>query len=871
MADRVIVSLNNCVYHPLKLNHIVKPAVVLIGRDTATKKRVYFQSTVKPFFYVEDWVLNGLSKQSLYNLGVVKNEYSSARTLRNRLTRKLIVKHPLAVDDVVRYLKKMHRANTYEADLAKISGLPIRFLTQHNIRSGFEVLNHEVIPREVEPCLRYWAFDLEWLSSKKSSVNPKKDEPIAMFSWYDSFEDKIFTVHWHEKGFKPCSGKHVVYQVEDEKALLAFLFEKLDEQNPDLLTAHNLYRADMTKWLARILKHRLDLNKLSPKPFRSVDMRRRITIKGRILFDMLAAFKFYTNKELRSYSLEFIAENEKLGYPKIRFKHPTLKYWEDSAPICFDMLDSNIKAYLKHIGVKNDFRPSYIIYLRNYFDVKILLAYEKKHNLIEFFNSLRSFAGCLFEDIFLKHKIFDAVLLRMCSGKTALPTGKASRGASGGFRGALVLEPEQGFYENVVCIDFKRQYPSIIRAMNISPETFAGEAYRDIEKFVESHLAKGHCVAYDKHFAYAFKRKPKGLMVKVVNHFWKQRDIYEAKAKRAAEEGKKEEEKIAKFKAFQSKQILNATFGVMSFSGFRLHSVPCSAAIAFMARQGSLRVIEMLEESGYKVIYGDTDSVFFISTQNIEELNKLLNDLSKKLNAEMRAKWNALQDPFTIDLKRIYSTFYIPSKKRYAGLYVWDEKRGFTKGFEWKGLESIRSDSSRLEQETQREILRMLLEKADKEEIAEFWFETLKKLSKKEFELWQTGYPEKLGKPFEMVNGKITEYGYGNKAPAHIKAVYYSNKYLGTDFSSGDKPVRIPIRPGMLTTYPRKFSMHFKNGQERVYEAKWIAIDESLVLSKEIEEAVDWQFIRKRLEKKIKDVLTKCKVELNPQGLDRWL
>ena len=869
MGNPVKVSIINAVYYPIKgrASEPARPGVALIGRDIETKAKVYYACSVDPHFYVEDWILKGVDLAALRKLGAKKIEYSTKRTLSNRLTRKISVRKCSNVDEILTYLRKVCRARAYEADLAKVSGLPIRFLTEHHLTSGFEVKDGDMYPADVEPVLRYWLFDIEWISSRAASVDARRDEPIVLFSWYDNFDDKIFTVYWHERDFQALSNTHKVYKAKCEKELLYEVQKNLEEQNPDLLAAHNLYRADLAKWFSRMLKHRMNLNLLSPKPFRKVSMYPRTTIKGRVLFDVLSAFKLYTNKELARYSLEYIAEHEKLGVPKIPLKGTTSKYWNDEISIDVTLIPEEAEKYLPE-----EVPSSFVLYLRNYLDVLILKLLEDKHSLINFFASLRAFAGCLFEDTFFKYKIYDAALLRMCS-NTALPTAGRYSG-SGGFRGALVIEPEPGIYDNVVCIDFKRQYPMIIRGMNISPETFAGVEYKDPGNFAKRMLRKGYCVAYNERAAYAFKSKPKGIMVKLVEYYWKQRDRFEEAALRAAKAGDREAEKIAKRKAFQTKQILNSAFGVTSYSAFRLYKRESCAAIPFMARIGSEKTLSKLNSRGYRVLYGDTDSMFFISSEGIEQLKQLIDEISAELNREAKEKWNAKRDLFALDLQRIYKKFIVLTKKRYAGLYMWDSKEGFTEGFEWKGLEAIRSDSSVLERTAQREVITMLLREKRKEEILEYVKGVLRNIDKRAYPLIEVGFPEKIGKRFKMAKGKIVEYGYGNRAPANVKAAFYSNLYLGTDYSSGDKPIRLPIIPGKLSSFPRRFTMVIKYSS-REYECKWIAIDESLEIPEEIKNAVDWNKIKSRFLNKMSPLLKLAGIEISElepkENLNRWI
>ena len=161
-----------------------------------------------------------------------------------------------------------------------------------------------------------------------------------------------------------------------------------------------------------------------------------------------------------------------------------------------------------------------------------------------------------------------------------------------------------------------------------------------------------------------------------------------------------------------------------------------------------------------------------------------------------------------------------------------------------------------------------------KRQILEYVKGVLRNIDKRAYPLIEVGFPEKIGKRFKMAKGKIVEYGYGNRAPANVKAAFYSNLYLGTDYSSGDKPIRLPIIPGKLSSFPRRFTMVIKYSS-REYECKWIAIDESLEIPEEIKNAVDWNKIKSRFLNKMSPLLKLAGIEISElepkENLNRWI
>ncbi|MHC4748415.1 MAG: 3'-5' exonuclease, partial [Planctomycetota bacterium] len=96
-----------------------------------------------------------------------------------------------------------------------------------------------------------------------------------MVTWYDSYEEKLYTLHTHPLDFSPLFDNHIVIRCATEKAMLELLIEYLDSiQEPDMVVAHNLDRYDLPKWINRMIANGINKNLLSPKKIRNVDERR---------------------------------------------------------------------------------------------------------------------------------------------------------------------------------------------------------------------------------------------------------------------------------------------------------------------------------------------------------------------------------------------------------------------------------------------------------------------------------------------------------------------------------------------------------------------------------------------------------------------
>ena len=876
----MVIALITVEYQEYKTEDRQIPTVVLVGREVETRKKVMYRRVVRPYFYMEDDKnMNRQPNEVLHSFGVYKDEYCTVKTPWGRPLRKLYVVNPRKLEAMLHFLRKKPRQGKlrlYDVEMAQPKQLPLKFMMDTGIKSGFEVEGKQIKPVDAYCPLRIWILDVESRSTLLNTVNADRPEPIIMVTFWDSYTDEYVTIHTHSKGFQPLLPNHKVVQVEDEKALLLYLQECLDKKyDPDLIAAHNLFRYDLIKIMNRLKDNGLEENIFSPKPFRRVDRRSYPPrAEGRILCDMLEALKAYTLEEFPSYALESLVDELGLETPKVPFLASIEELWTDQVEVNLEELDERIRKYLE--GVE-DFRSSYIILIRNLLDVIAVKEYNEKFQLIDFYDTLRRELGGRFEDMLVHNRIVETGIRRMINKRIALPS-FPRRKQKEKFRGAFVLEPEPGLYSNVAVLDFSREYPNIIQKLNISPETSVRVTPVIVdEEYVAELKKKGYHVVYvpereEKQGkvtvryppqVYCFKKKPRGIIPRYIDKMFMLRDKFEEAERRAIERGDEEDANRNRIRAKVAKVGANASYGWMSWAGSPFYNRDCSAATALCGYLASQKLIEELSKLGYKAVYGDTDSIFYIMKpgETLADVERVNNILNERLAEWATKEWNIDESPFHLSVKRIYSKFLVLSKKRYGGKYVYHEKKGYTTGYEFKGLELVRSDSSKLEKEVQHRLFKFILD-GEEEKIPKYWSKVRSRLNRGQYEPIEVAYPAAIVKRIEKRVHKGKEYcyplGYPKVVPAHIRAVIYSNQYLGTDFRSGDKPRRLPIRTKLLEGYPKEVEILTSQGLIR-REAKDIAIDEYYPLPDEFRRVIDWKRIRKRLEKKVQSILEKLK------------
>lgn len=218
------------------------------------------------------------------------------------------------------------------------------------------------------------------------------------------------------------------------------------------------------------------------------------------------------------------------------------------------------------------------------------------------------------------------------------------------------------------------------------------------------------------------------------------------------------------------KIIMNSLYGVLGSKGCRFYDPRLSSSITLRGHEIMQTTKHWIEEWGYNVIYGDTDSTFVKLDDDLNSLN--CNEIGTKLAEKINKRWQqVLQKDYKIDsfleieYETHYSPFFMPtirgktmgSKKRYVGKV---EKNGASK-LVFKGMETVRSDWTELAHEFQTELFEILFaENYSQELIFQTFDRYVKKLYAGEFDA-KLIYRKRLGQ-------HLTDYQ--KNIPPHVKA-----------------------------------------------------------------------------------------------------
>ncbi|NNE62636.1 MAG: DNA polymerase II, partial [Gammaproteobacteria bacterium] len=262
--------------------------------------------------------------------------------------------------------------------------------------------------------------------------------------------------------------------------------------------------------------------------------------------------------------------------------------------------------------------------------------------------------------------------------------------------GGYVMDSKPGLHDSVLVLDYKSLYPSIIRTFKVDPYA------RIIARQKSQHeVVPG--------FDGASFSKSENILPGIIAGLWQARD----QAKR--------DKNLALSQAI--KIIMNSFYGVLGTPGCRLHDSRLTSSITKRGHQIILQTVELIEDAGYEVIYGDTDSVFVSLQQSCD--NRKATEIGRQLVGIINRYWkNHLASKYGIEcfLEMEFEThfrqFFMPtmrgseqgSKKRYAGLI---EDAAGNRKIHYKGLETVRTDWTGLARTFQQDLYQLVFDGAE--------------------------------------------------------------------------------------------------------------------------------------------------------------
>ncbi|PCJ32183.1 MAG: DNA polymerase II [Moraxellaceae bacterium] len=480
--------------------------------------------------------------------------------------------------------------------------------------------------------------------------------------------------------------------VENEKALLQKFLRWVEEADPDIIVGWNVVNFDLRMLQVKCDQYHIPFslgrNRLRPDWRKSQREGQHyfVVVPGRVVLDGIDTLKAATYN-FESFSLENVAR-EFLDRGKL------IHDVENRGAAIADLF-RNDKLALAEYNIE---------------DCQLVLDIFDKAQLLHFVEERARLTGLPMDKVGGSVAAFENLYLPRLhrEGYVAPNIGmlESDITAPGGY----VMNSTPGLYEHVLVLDFKSLYPSIIRTFNIDPLSLIVSLHAigentDIppEVFEQpSNDGEQNLADWIPGFNGAFFSKHQHILPGIINTLWQARDAA------------KKEKNAPLSQAI--KIIMNSFYGVLGTPLCRFYDPRLSSSITLRGHDILQKTRELIEEDGYQVIYGDTDSVF-VWVNNAEGVNdagacRIGDSLADKLNqwwSKTLEQRFGLTSCLEIEFETHFSRFMMPtvrgsdvgSKKRYAGMIVTPEKED---RIVFKGLESVRTDWTQLARNVQREL-----------------------------------------------------------------------------------------------------------------------------------------------------------------------
>lgn len=486
-------------------------------------------------------------------------------------------------------------------------------------------------------------------------------------------EEELFD-QMHEIAELPEDCKLEVYLCKNEKEILLAIIDEFEDS--DLVAGWNSDFFDFPYIIERVKRvlgegwiRKLDFPEVKKKPRRrEVEMFGNINVTydtfGRITADYLPLFKKYEMAERPSYKLESIADEVVPELPKLEYEGTLHGLYRENFPhfIRYNIRDTEVlKGFEEKLGY-------------------VALANEMYHLSTCSFRDVNGTIK-LAEQAIVNYCWHD-LNLRVPNNEEVMD--------SGSIQGAFVLVPQVGMHDWVGSVDINSLYPSAIRSVNISPETLIGqfqEKTRAAEEIAKGSFAKitldfesGESITKSADewrlilkeaqsavsgYGTVFTQKKKGIIPAILEEWYATRQKYQKMKGEAKAAG--DNAKAAYYDRLQYvyKIKLNSLYGALNNKFFRFFDLrmgesttgtgrmilmhQCAKACEFLDGQymepdlhfakkgdGSYEPYDNAKHKGmekhygysdkWSVVYGDTDSSYFVSNAESEEEAVLVSD-----------------------------------------------------------------------------------------------------------------------------------------------------------------------------------------------------------------------------------------------------
>ncbi len=541
-----------------------------------------------------------------------------------------------------------------------------RYLIERFIALDIECIGHY---QEVNPASTIPVLSIN--RARKMPTNPLASIPLKMISldFECSFAGELYSVGLYGADYQcvfmvgePQPECHdFIIWVKDEVELIHRLIAWFSDYDPDIIIGWAVVTFDLALLFKRCVLHQIPLiigRGNSELSWKVADKYRpeTLSLPGRVVLDgidwLKAAFYQFDSFSLETVSRQLLAEGKAIDHVENRGQQITHLFEQDKNALAF----------------------------YNMTDCRLVWDIFEKTQLLDFALERAKLTGLEFGRVGASIAAFYHLYLPHLhrSGFVA-PAFPASEGLES--PGGYVMSSIPGYYKDVLVLDFKSLYPSIIRTFLIDPKGL-------VEGLHATNL-HNDTTAVDGYLGAKFSRD-KPILPALVASLAEQRE----RAKRDKNAPLSQAIKI----------IMNSLYGVLGSRGCVFHDAKLASSITMRGHQIMKLTKQWIEECGYQVIYGDTDSTFVWLGNNhgIKDIQAV----GKHLSVSITQRWldwcaqeYQLSSYLELEFETHFEQFIMPtlrgsdegSKKRYVGAVFNDEQQ---LKLTFKGMEQVRSDWS---------------------------------------------------------------------------------------------------------------------------------------------------------------------------------
>ena len=624
---------------------------------------------------------------------------------------------------------------TYESDVDPSR----RFLMERFINAQVEVegvsekktnlysfTNPKIKPCDITPKLLIASIDIETGNENTQLYS------IAVHLSGKSDEKIVFIVSDGK-----VKSRDYILNFKDEKELLQNFIDWFQKADPDIIIGWHVIGFDLM-FLERRCKELMIPFNIARANGR-VSFRQRkprgyfAFVTGRVIIDgpqsLRSSFFTFEDYRLETVAQELLSEGKTISQDHDKVEEIERMFREDKASLA----EYNLK------------------------DAELVTDIFKKAGLIELSVRRSQLSGLLMDELGMMTAAFDHFYLPKLHRAGYVAGNVKDLDTSEHAAGGYVMDPIPGIYDDVVVLDFKSLYPSIIQTFKIDP-------YSNLKSNIDTiETLNGYKFSSTHHFLPEF-----------IDQLIEQRNLAR----------KKKDKQLSQ----AIKILMNSFYGVMGSFGCRFYHPNLPTAITGTGHKLLLGSKEFLAEKGYEVIYGDTDSLFIKlkegEGENAEASgNRIAEDLNKYWSEKIQNE-HGLKSYLEIEFEKYYRKFILTpargsetgAKKRYAGLLI---ENGEEK-LEFVGMEFVRSDWTHLAKEFQVELYSRIF---NNDEIEDWLREIVKKVKAGEYDE-KLVYRKRLRKDVDE---------YTKNIPQHVKAARLLPETTGTVYYVITKRGPIPV------------------------------------------------------------------------------